>query len=348
VEDQLFALGSTVHPRTDLVLVHPSGAPRPTTTASWLEGRSVDRHHHVRRDQPADIGRLARHVTGRAIGLVLGGGGARGLAHLGVLDALEHFGVPIDSAGGTSIGAIIGAAAALGWNREERLEHVIRPLTTSGRLLRPTLPIVALSSSRRLTNMIQREAGFGPGTIEDLWLPYFCVSANLTRAEPVVHERGPLWLALRASISLPGIMPPVYADGDLLVDGGVVDNLPIDDMRRRGVGRVIAVDLHRDVDVASPAPFDPDVSGWRMLRRRFRKTDPVPNVLEITMRAKDISSLRAQRAALADRPPDLLLTPPLASTPLLDFPAAEPLIKTAREYALAQLESRAEEIGSWL
>ena len=221
------ALGSTLL-RRELVLVH--GA-RPAGTARWLAERAVADYHHLRDGHAGDIARLARMVTGTACGVVLGGGGSRGFAHLGVLRALEEAGVPVDVVGGTSIGAVMGGLCAQGLPHAQRVETALRAFTGSGRLVSPTLPLVALSSGHRVDRLLAEYLGHG--SIENLPVRFFCVSANLTRAEEVVHERGrcggPSGPACRCRAS----SRPVYADGDLLVDGGALDNVPAEAMRAR-------------------------------------------------------------------------------------------------------------------
>jgi NTE family protein len=146
--------------------------------------------HHLRGGHPEDAARLARMVTGTACGVVLGGGGPRGFAHLGALRALEEAGVPIDVIGGTSIGAVMGALYAQGLSDEQRVERAVTAFTKSGRLIGPTLPLVAMSSGGRVDRLLAQH--LGSAHIEDLPRRFFCVSANLTRAEEVVHERGVL------------------------------------------------------------------------------------------------------------------------------------------------------------
>ena len=159
--------------------------------------------------------------------------------------------------------------------------------------------------------------------IEDLPLRFFCVSASLTRAEAVIHERGPLWTAVRASLALPGIYPPVYADGDLLIDGAAVDNLPVDVMRHRvGAGSIVAVDVSSEVEPLAVAAYGPGLSGWRVLGRRlnpFTPPHPVPGIAEILNRSTGLSQVRHRRAALDDDRVDLLLSPPVARLRSLDF-----------------------------
>ncbi len=226
--------------REELVLLHADGS-NPEGTAAWLGLRAFAAHHHVCLGDSRHVERLARGLTGTSIGIVLGGGAAKGFAHIGVLRALEEAGVPIDHIGGTSMGSVIAAQYAAGVSPAEMLE-LNRLWSTHNPLRDVTLPVIALISGT--SGRILLEAMFGDRRIEDLWLDYFCVSANLTRSEVVVHRDGPLQQWVRASIAIPGIVAPLRLEtGDLLVDGAVLNNLPADVMRRLGAGRVIAVDV---------------------------------------------------------------------------------------------------------
>src|SRR5262249_37174446 len=154
-----------------LILLHPDGSRTPTNTRRWLDALRVDNHHHLRLNRGADFARLARFVAGRALGLALGGGGARGWAHLGVIRALEEAGVPIDIVGGTSMGAIIAAQCALGWDAETLLEQ--NRTFAMANIYDLTVPLLSLTSGRRKAKLIDRF--LGQTEIEDLWLPFFCV-----------------------------------------------------------------------------------------------------------------------------------------------------------------------------
>ena len=185
----------------ELVLLHGTNS-RSMATSRWLAQRHLTAHHHVRLHNQADVARLARRVVGRAVGLVLGGGGARAFAHIGALRALVEAGVPIDMIGGASAGAIIAAQFAQGWSvaelyaRNRRLAHLGRSLIDY------TVPLVSLIQARKFMLMLHEL--FGQTCIEDLWLPYWCLSSNLTRAEKIVHRTGQLAPALRATCALPG------------------------------------------------------------------------------------------------------------------------------------------------
>ena len=318
----------------ELVLLHDDEVPA-AGTSRWLAGRPVSRWHHVTTDA-ASLARLGRHVCGEATALVLGGGGARGLAHLGVIRAMEETGRPIDAVGGTSIGAIMGAFAALSWDEERRMAVARSGFVDTRRLVGYTLPLVSLSSSKKLTRLLRHHVG--DTAIEDLPVPFFCVSADYATGEPVIHDRGPLWWALRASISLPGVLPPVFAGGQLLVDGGVVNNLPVDIMQRRHAGPVIAVDLRSHPGARTIERFDPTTSGWEVLWRRLHPGKPslrLPGPAATMLRAKELGGKDAHRRRRAAA--DVLLEPPVGSVDSMDFRSALPLADTAYQYALGVL-----------
>jgi len=275
-----------------LVLLHDTGARRPRGTAAWLGLRPFRRHHHLRLDRPADFDRLARFVSGRAVGLVLGGGGARAFAHIGVIRALEEAGIPIDRIGGTSMGGIVGAQYARGYSWQEMLDLNDRGWVK----MRPhklyTLPLVSLLSARVAFKML--EMMYGDDEIEDLWLSYFCVSANMTRAELHVHRQGSVHDWTAASMAIPGVTPPILsAAGDLLVDGGVLDNLPIGVMRGLGPGPIIAVDVSARIDLQADPGYGRTPTPWQLLGDRLRRrarAPPFPNILRLVQRSALLAS----------------------------------------------------------
>ncbi|HUT37501.1 MAG TPA: cyclic nucleotide-binding domain-containing protein, partial [Planctomycetota bacterium] len=272
-----------------LVLLHPSEAPLPSGTRAWLEALPTADHYHVREGAEGDVARLARCVAGRAVGLALGGGGARGLAHLGVIRALIESGVPIDRVAGTSMGAIIGASTAMEMDYETELALGRRVFIEGKPHKEYTLPLFSLVRGRRLDRHLSQI--YGDARIEDLWRPFLCVSCNLTTTEMVIHTRGLVWRAIRASLAIPGIFTPVVQNGELLVDGGVLNNLPGDLLRRAGCSRVVVVDVSPPLDLAIECAEFP--SPWRCLWRRLwrRKHTPhVPSVVDILMRTVVISS----------------------------------------------------------
>jgi predicted acylesterase/phospholipase RssA/CRP-like cAMP-binding protein len=315
-------------PRRSLVLLHARDATARCDVPAFLGAREVDCVYHVDDGRPADFARVARCLTGTGIGLVLGGGGARGFAHLGVLRALAEAGVPIDWVGGTSIGAIIAALVARGLAPDEALacckEHFAA-------LRDPTLPVVALLAGRRIRAKLERV--FGALAIEDLALPYLCVSTNLSRAAQTVHERGLLVHAIRASIALPGVLPPVTVGEDLHVDGGLVNNLPIDVMTRKPeVGTVLAVDVSAEVEMRSPPGHALDVSGWRVLWERLHPGGgELPSIMSLLTRSALVASVYWARERHTAEAASLYLRIPMADMRLLAFDRIDEI--AARGYA---------------
>jgi NTE family protein/lysophospholipid hydrolase len=332
------------HPRrvTDakqaLVLVHPEGMHRlPQGTRHWLKPRHVDAHHHLRWGDADDMGRLARHLAGRAVGLVLGGGGARGFAHIGMVRALREAGVPIDLVGGTSMGASIAAQVAMGWsaghlvNVNRRVWVKIRPHKVY------TLPLMSIIGTRKSDKV--GEMLYGDTQIEDLWIPFYCVSSNLSTAEMMVHRRGSLLLAATASASLPAAAQPVLMNGQLLCDGALLNNLPADVARRLGCGFVIAAEVSVEEDAQFCCERIPRVGELlrdRLLRRRKIR---FPSLMEVALRASLLHSTSRERAALDNA--DFTLRPPIDSFGLMDFDALEPLVAVGYAYAR-------EEVAKWV
>ena len=158
--------------RAELVLLHDGELMR-GVAARWLDKQPAMAHHHVAR--ASDIARVARLLTGRGVGIVLSGGGARGFAHIGIVKALREAGIRIDLVGGTSMGAILGAGVAQRWSIEELTERFRRAFVEAKPLRDYTLPLVSLVSGRRVTRMLRH--AFGDLTIEDLPLDFFCVSS---------------------------------------------------------------------------------------------------------------------------------------------------------------------------
>jgi len=303
----------------------------PAHTGEWLDAFPGAVHFNVRLAVPGDCERLARLVSGRGIGLVLGGGGARGMAHIGVIRALAEAGIPIDRIGGTSQGALVAATFANGWSDAEMLA-VFGRFRDNNPTSDFTVPRVALIAGRKAERALQ--AQFGARRIEDLPVDFFCVSSSLTTGHVCVHRRGLLREALRATISIPGIFPPVARDGELLVDGGVLDNLPIGPMRQRGEIKVIAVNLTFARGLA-PRP-------GRAAKRRFpfgwgaRAAKPgyrLPGIVQTLMHAGTLNTVG--RLDSLRRAADLFIEPKVEGFRLLDWERVEDIAeigyRSARE-----------------
>lgn len=293
---------------------------------------------HLEWDRAESFDRLARRLTGQAVGLVLGGGGARGFAHLGVVRALREAGIPIDRVGGSSMGAIVGAQVAMGMAPDELLDA---NLQWSRRMLaEPAVPTVSLARGERAARLIR--SFFSGRHIEDLELEFFCTTADLTTYRLHVADRGPVGDWVSASAAVPGLWPPfVDADGHLHADGGVLDNVPTAVMRSRSVGRVIAVDVcarqaamrvEPVLPAASPAPLR--VPLRKVAGRRGRVTRE-PGLLDLMNRANLLASLQAWEQARDHA--DVYLTPDTAPHGFGAFDRVAELAELGYRSAVAQL-----------
>ncbi|HUJ02417.1 MAG TPA: patatin-like phospholipase family protein [Rhizomicrobium sp.] len=311
----------------ELLLLHPHGRAETLPEHFALRSGLFESHHHVRAGRPDDIRRLARFISGRAVGLVLAGGGARGFAHIGVIKALKEAGVPFDNLGGTSMGAIIAAGLALEWGIEELTERMREAFVEQNPLSDYTFPLIALVRGKKVSSLLREH--FGEIDIEEMAKPFFCVSSDLTSGRIHVHRQGALWRALRASVALPGILPPVTHHGHLLVDGGVMNNLPVDVMAENAHGPIIAsdvtgeIDLHATDDRYGERPF------WWLVAQRMRGN---PSIISILMRSGTVGS-EAQRRLVREQA-DYLFEPPLEDVGLRDWKSFDRAV--AEGYAHAQ------------
>ncbi len=323
--------------RTVLVLLHPDGRRRPRETGRWLDSLGLDRHVHLRQDRAADFERLARLLAGRAVALALGGGGSRAFAHIGVIRALEEAGIPIDAVGGTSAGSLIAAQYAMGWDVETMIERN-RSIFLQGNPYRDlTLPFVSVLSGRRARGLLEK--AFPDVDLEDLWLSCFAVSANLATAKQMIHRRGDVIDALYASMSIPGVAPPAVVGGDLLVDGGVLNNLPGDVARRLWGGRVISVDVSTETETRFRSAAGELPSAGAILKRRlspFAEKADVPGILEILLRSSLLGSV--QNTAVARAEADLYLKPPVGKYAMFNLHVLDQLVEIGYDYTRRQLE----------
>ena len=341
VDNQLADMGyDTTRAKVHLVLLHPAAATSPSGAAAWLESRRVDRVHNIREGSDADFGRLARLLTGEATHIVLSGGGARGIAHVGVLRALEEAGVPVDVVGGASFGSVIGGFAALQWTYEEKIEAVQRAVVDRGSQVDYTVPAVALASGKKILGALRMI--FGDSLIEDLWLRFFAVSSNLTKGEVEVHTRGPVWKALRSSIAIPGVYAPVRSDtGDVLIDGGIMNNVPVDVMRSLSDGGpILAVSLRGGLEMPTEdLPADGVISGWGAAWRRlnpFGDRPAVPSIVDVLIRATESGSVAWSHAMEAGA--DAVLRPPVKGFALMEFDGLRDIAEAGYRYTVERLE----------
>lgn len=329
--------GAIFHRRRELVLLHEGRDPRAGSTAPLLAGGLYGQHHHVRLDLQSDFDRLARLITGHAVGIVLAGGGARAFTHVGAIKALRESGVPIDQAAGTSMGAIVAAGVAARWSDEELVERFHRAFVEANPLRDYTFPFISLFRGRQVTRLLR--TAFDERDIEDLIMPFFCVTANLTTSSADVHQSGRLWRWLRASVAIPGVLPPFNEAGQVHVDGGVINNFPVRIMRRLGRGTIVGVDIDTSGALSAGENVGDAFSAWQFFRRLLwhrRETLPIPSIVRILLRAALISSTaRAQRDRSAC---DLLIVPPVERFDLLDWTSFHAAIEIGYRSTMEALE----------
>lgn len=327
-----------------LVLLHPTRT-QIKGTARWLDARDIRMHHHVALDDPADVARLLRFVNGTARGLVACGGGALCAAHVGLFKALVEAGVGFDIMGGTSAGSAMAAAFALGAPPDD-INQAVQDIFVRNRAMgRYTWPRYSLLDHRHFDEHLARYIGHS--AIEDLWIPFFAVSTNLSRNSLHQHRRGDLWAAVRASSSIPALLPPVYtADGEMLVDGCLLDNVPVGVMRalKSGPNVVVAFALPQLERFAVDYAALP--SRGELMRRALKPIGrqdlpEAPGPAAVLMR-----SLMANRQDFQRHmgPDDLLLVPPLPTDAgVLDWHRHDELMKAAYSWATDEIARRAAE-----
>lgn len=315
----------------DLILLQTPETQRPRGSEAWLDATRAARVLHVRRGHTPDLQRVARVLTGQSVGLVLSGGGARAYAHVGAINALRERGVPIDFIAGSSMGAIIGAGVAMGWDQAEMDRRLHEAFVNSSPLDDMALPLLAMTHGVKVTERLKTH--FGDTQIADLWLPFFCLSSNLTTGAYQVHRRGSLTHSLRASIALPGVMPPATDGEHVLVDGAVMKNFPADIMRAGQLGPIVGVDVTtaRSItakDVARPS------SVWRWIRSgQWRLGPPIVSLL---MRAATVSTGRD--LADAREATDVLIQPDVSGIEIRDWEAYDEAVKAGYRATVAALD----------
>lgn len=314
----------------DVVLLHHGSDRVAAEAAEWRSAADAARLFHWQGLDDGDCRRLARVISGRSVGLVLSGGGARAYAHIGVVRALREAGCPLDFVGGASMGAIIAASVASGWTDDEIDTRIRKAFVESNPLNDYNLPVVAMVKGAKVDHRLREH--FGETKIEDLRTSFFSVSTNLTQGAFRVHTMGLLRQALRASISLPGILPPIVSDdGQVLVDGAVLNNFPVDVMRDLHRGRIVGVDVAQAPEGLKPEEFSHPM-GFAEWTARHGLSAPPP-IANLLMRAATLSVNPNAGRDLTD----LLVVPELRGTELRDWKHYDKAVAAGYDAARAAL-----------
>ncbi|MGP1276074.1 MAG: patatin-like phospholipase family protein [Caulobacterales bacterium] len=270
----------------DIVLLHHGGTRSVASPQEWMDAAEAARCFHWRQFEEQDVAHLARTMAGCSVGLVLSGGGSRAYAHIGAIQAFRDSGIVFDFMAGTSMGAIIAAGVAMGWSNDEIDTRIRKAFVESSPLSDWTLPVVSLVRGKEVERRLAEH--FGDVDIADLYRPFFCVSSNLTDGSVRVHRRGRLRDALRASLAIPGLLPPVIDGENVLVDGAVFNNFPVRELKASHRGANVGVDVTRNKAI-NPADFinPPGFFGWAI---RHGLSDPPP-IASLLMRAATAATL---------------------------------------------------------
>lgn len=293
-----------------------------------------------------DFHRLARRLCGRSVGLVLGGGGARGIAHVGIIRALEEAGIPIDIIGGTSIGSFIGALYA--WDADV-VPMYGRAKKFAGRMgsmwrfaLDLTYPSASYTTGHEFNRGIFKT--FGDSQIEDFWLEFYCNTTNITKSRSEIHNSGYVWRYVRASMSLAGLIPPLCDEGNLLLDGGYIDNLTVAHMKSLGADVIFAIDVGA-IDDDTPQSYGDSLSGFWAFVNRFNPFSVHPNpptLSEIQARLAYVSSIGALERA-KNTPGCRYMRPPVEEYGTLEFAKFDEIYNVGYKYGkqfLSQLREQ--------
>lgn len=321
----------------DVLLLHSGAERKACRPADWLRAAGAARIFHWHQVEGEHCDRLARTIAGRSVGIVFSGGGARAYAHIGVVKALRELGIPIDFAGGASMGAVVAGCVAMGWDDAEIEYRIRKGFVETNPLGDWNIPVVGMVKGHRVDARLKEH--FGEAEIGDLEMPFFAVSTNLTDGAYRIHRQGLLRRALRASIALPGILPPVIDDGEVLVDGAVLNNFPTDVMRELQRGFVVGCDVARAPEGLNAQDFvnPPGFLGW-VAKHGFSAAPPIAGLL---MRSGTVSvNPNAGRELV-----DVLVLPELKDIELRDWKAYDEAVEAgylAAKTALQQsdLKSR--------
>jgi NTE family protein len=314
----------------DVVLIKKLGKSPISSAKDWLDGANATRLLTWRENNISDIKSLARIIVGTSVGLVLSGGGARAYAHIGAIRALREAGISFDFYGGTSMGGLVAACAAIGWNDEEIERHIWDAFVVSNPLNDYCLPVVALTSGKKVEQRLKEH--FGDIKIEDMERPFFCVSTNLTEAKPFIHRTGVLRDAIRASISLPGILPPIVNNDCVFVDGAVLNNFPVDIMANQHRGANIGIDVGQQHALNAQEFINPPSFFNWIVKKGRHSPPPIAELLMRTATAPLAPLFRAHKS-------DIMIIPDLGDIELRDWKSFDSAVEAGYKATVSKLKS---------
>lgn len=321
-----------------LTLLHNDSSKLPENTQKrWLDNIKPKQHFHIRLEKEKEVRRLARSISGQAIGLACGGGGAKGFAEIGVYKALLEEKIEIDYVAGVSFGALIAAAIAADWS-VEKMQQECEAIFMKNNILRDyRIPFVSISGGQH----VDREAQKGlPGNIEDMWLPFVCNSSNISNSSLFLHTKGNIFDGVRASLAIPGVLPPMIVEKNYLIDGGLINNLPVDILKNLGCTRTIGIDVGSANEIyAQEGQTMP--TNWQIWKNKITgRKEKYPTFIQSIERAMMLTSFghTKEMHELAD----FIFAPPVKKIGLTDWASVRNLIDLGYEYGKNVLEKLSE------
>jgi predicted acylesterase/phospholipase RssA/CRP-like cAMP-binding protein len=320
----------------ELMILHQNDAGTYRNYQHWIKFDLYYKRHHVFLESKEKVGRFLRFMCGKAVGLVLSGGGARGWGIIGALRAIQERNITIDYIGGTSIGACIGAHLAMGDSIEYEIESSVE-LTKRSFFSQITWPIISLFSASYETKFLKKMCG--DTRIEDMSIPFFCVSSNITQSNEHIWKTGPLWKALRASISIPMFFPPMLHHGDMHVDGSITNNYPSDIMHSCLSNKGVIIGIHVN-DIPRPVAynFPPNINFFRSLLMALKirvKNLNWPSIKNIYLQSIYYSYLEKDYKNISYV--DVHIAPDLQQFKYTDFKKSDEMIAAGYKHAMKEL-----------
>ena len=333
VEQELFEHHvPKTHKQVELIILHPQTETRFSNTSRWLKNRPVFVSHHIHVDNKEDFSRQVRFIQGKAIGVALSGGGMRCFSQVGFLQAMQEEKIPIDRVYGCSGGAIVGSLFAMGLSPEEIGRSCITRFDKYKPLAHYDVPLVSLIKNKYIWKIAQEL--YENQQIEDLSINFGCIASDITKAQKIIHRSGSLATCVISSMSIPGIFPPVILDGKFLVDGGILENLPLNALKESFDGKIIAIDaspteefMHLQIPTEMPSKFEL-VKSWV---NPFQQHIAMPNIKDIITRSVLLSGVQQRIKASQETP--FFMGMPVENFNILDTSKIAKIIEVGYEHA---------------
>ena len=328
-----------------LLLLHPENVDVPENTSKWFKDRNIHLHIHARKNNSSDMRRLCRIITNQAVGLVLGGSGAKGYAHVGAVKALLEAGVEIDFVGGSSAGALYGIIMAYADFQIKKIETICQDSAESDLGINDFfLTFFAKNSGKKIEEFAKKV--FGNTALEDMWVNSYCVSTKMTSNETKIHSTGKVWQQVQESVLSPGIFPPVVVDDQVYMDGGLSDNIPIDPMYRYPVKNIIAISLFGSEP--EKVDFKNVPSVWDQIKGKFAKKKRYDNPVITTVMVNSMTFNPRQREEINKSKVSLFFEINLRAVSLLDDSKWKKVVKKGHDQTKSYLDELPGEEKFWI